>query len=420
MRSPGIITKLLLLIFLLLRTGSTLAQGGQPLTISGQVRDALTLRPLPFASVFLANTTYGTTTDSVGHFTLANVPGGQYELAASYVGYQLYTTTISLQKPMTLIAGLKLAPTALGEVVVRPEKNKPADFQKFARQFLGTSTWSQQCRIENPDDVVVVYNKTTGELTALAPRSLRVINPALGYRITYYNFDFKVLYKANRLEFVAAPKFEELTSGDSKQQQRWLANRRLAYAGSLPHFLRSVRENRVAQEGFLVQRLVSEANSEQGQQRTALAADSLAEVFAPEPNVLARVYRQPLRVSQFRSTNSDSSQVQLRFPETLQVTYQNEPSDAVYVAYMTLVRRTRQVDASRASWRGSRAEMQLAKPAIVGVIPEVSQLRLLGPQAIILPNGYLQNPLSMQVDGYWAFEKVGEALPLDYSPASLK
>jgi hypothetical protein len=53
-------------------------------------------------------------------------------------------------------------------------------------------------------------------------------------------------------------------------------------------------------------------------------------------------------------------------------------------------------------------------------VAEESQLRWLGPEALILPNGYLTNPLSIKVDGYWSFEKIGEALPLDYVPALLK
>ncbi|GAB3313287.1 hypothetical protein GCM10027511_24490 [Hymenobacter humi] len=257
--------------------------------LTGQVRDARTQQPLPFASVFLANTTHGTATDSTGHFTLAGFPGGQYEVVVSYVGYELYKKTLDLQGS-TLLPPIGLQPAAqLSEVVVRPGKNRRADYEKFIAQFIGTTTFSKQCRIENPEDVVVVNDEASRELVAVAPRNLRVVNQALGYRITYHQFDFKVNYRSNRCAFVGAPVFEELQSTDANQRRRWEENRRRAYLGSLPHFLRSVRENRLPEEGYVVQALVSEPNSAAAKQRATLAGDSLAEVFMPELGILARV-----------------------------------------------------------------------------------------------------------------------------------
>ncbi|GAB3313292.1 hypothetical protein GCM10027511_24500 [Hymenobacter humi] len=119
--------------------------------------------------------------------------------------------------------------------------------------------------------------------------------------------------------------------------------------------------------------------------------------------------------TQLRSDPAAPGRVKLQFPASLQVTYQGERPDNVYVARMAIARRNAALDAASRQWN-------TAKPGTgVGRLPyqevqEVSQLRLLGPEAVILPNGYLSNPLSLMVDGYWAFEKVGEALPLDYVP----
>ncbi|MFC7666916.1 carboxypeptidase-like regulatory domain-containing protein [Hymenobacter humi] len=143
--------------------------------LTGQVRDARTQQPLPFASVFLANTTHGTATDSTGHFTLAGFPGGQYEVVVSYVGYELYKKTLDLQGS-TLLPPIGLQPAAqLSEVVVRPGKNRRADYEKFIAQFIGTTTFSKQCRIENPEDVVVVNDEASRE-----PRGGGAAQPAGG------------------------------------------------------------------------------------------------------------------------------------------------------------------------------------------------------------------------------------------------
>lgn len=396
--------------------------GPQPawsqIKLDGQVRDARTQRPLAFASVFLANTTYGTTTDSTGHFALAGVPAGQYEVMVSYVGYELYKKDLALQQSLTLSPSLQPA-AHLDEVVVRPSKNRAADYRRFTRQFLGASALSQQCRIESPDEVAVVFDEGRRELVAVAPRHLTVINQALGYRITYHHFDFRVNYNANRITFVAAPVYEELKSKDVRQQQQWEANRRKAYAGSLPHFLRSVRNDQLAQEGFLVQAMVSAPNSEQVQLRIKQAGDSLAAVLVPEPGAVALVYKQPLSAAQIRQVEPPANVVRLQSPFALRVTYQNEQPDALFATIVLEARRNEMLNATKSRWQATRNEAVAGRSQAYAPVLEVSELRLLGPSAIIQPNGYLINPLSVKVDGYWAFEKVGEALPLDYSPSLL-
>ncbi|GAA4037862.1 carboxypeptidase-like regulatory domain-containing protein [Hymenobacter glaciei] len=381
--------------------------------LDGQVRDARTQQPLPFATVFLANTTYGTTTDSTGHFALAGLPAGQYEFMVSYVGYDLYKKLLDLRQSVTFTPSLQPA-AHLDEVVVRPAENRPADYRRFVRQFLGGSALSEHCRIENPADVAVFIDQRRHELVAVAPRHLSVINQALGYRITYHHFDFRVDYASQRITFTAAPVFEELKSTDAQQQQRWEASRRKAYAGSLPHFLRSVREDRLAQEGFRVEAMVLALNSGPTQQRIKQAGDSLAAVLTPTPGIVALVYQQPLSAAQI--SKAAAGQVKLETPFDLRVTYQNELPDGQYAARILQARISESRAAAKSQWPASRAEVGLGRPPYEPVL-EVSELHLLGPAAVIQPNGYLANPMSVKVDGYWAFERVGEALPLDYVPS---
>ncbi|MDQ2772668.1 MAG: carboxypeptidase-like regulatory domain-containing protein [Bacteroidota bacterium] len=384
--------------------------------LDGQARDARTQQPLAFATVFLANTTYGTTTDSTGHFALAGMPAGQYELMVSYVGYDLYKSLLDLRQSVTLTPGLQPA-AQLDEVVVRPSKNRPADYRQFLREFLGASVLSRQCRIENPAEVVVVVDQRRHELVAVAPRHLSVINQALGYRITYHHFDFRVDYISRRITFVAAPVYEELKSTDGQQQQRWEANRRKAYAGSLPHFLRSVRDDRLTQEGFRVQAMVSAPNSAPIQQRIKQAGDSLADVLMPTPGIVVLVYQQPLNAAQISQAGAEAGLIRLQSPFDLRVTYQGEQPDAQYADLIQEARRRELLNEAKSQGQASRSEATPGRKQLYEPVLEESELHLLGPAAIIQPNGYLTNPLSVKVDGYWAFEKVGEALPFDYVPS---
>jgi hypothetical protein len=65
--------------------------------IRGEVRDSLTQAPLSFASVFLANTTRGTTTDEAGRFSLPGVPAGTYDVVVSYLGYRLTRQSVRVE-----------------------------------------------------------------------------------------------------------------------------------------------------------------------------------------------------------------------------------------------------------------------------------------------------------------------------------
>ncbi|MFA6596439.1 MAG: TonB-dependent receptor [Ignavibacteriaceae bacterium] len=55
--------------------------------ISGEVRDAVTKRPLLFANISLVGTQIGVVTDDKGYFVIKNIDAGVYQLKFSYIGY---------------------------------------------------------------------------------------------------------------------------------------------------------------------------------------------------------------------------------------------------------------------------------------------------------------------------------------------
>jgi hypothetical protein len=393
----------LLLLWLLPGVGA--AQG----SLSGTVRDSITHAPLAFASVFLANTTLGATTTEQGHFAFARVPPGTYDVVASYLGYQLAKQTITVGTTAQQLT-LQLRPTAnrLGEVVVRAHPARPEDYQKFVELFLGTTTFSQQCRIRNPKDVRVDYDAQTKELTASADNFVQVENLALGYRLKYFGLQFACDFEQQIVLFYGQPVFEELKPRSPRQQRQWAANRLAAYHGSLTHFLRSVRDNRVTAEGFKAQKLRVVPNPRFPRADSARRAllrlrrnsifsvadqDSLRRWRAvPASFVLLHTADRP--IDSLRRVAADGA-ILLRYTGELQVSYLNEAPDLRY----------------------HEAMAPLGPPSAPGPAQrQVSRLRLLTRAAEIQPNGSLTNPLDVLVSGYLGFEKIGEFLPLNYEP----
>ncbi|MBO0358787.1 carboxypeptidase-like regulatory domain-containing protein [Hymenobacter sp. BT186] len=396
----------ILLLFLLVNTTGGWAQS----TLNGTIRDSLTQKPLELASVFLANTTYGASTNASGQFTIKNVPAGPYDLIVSYVGYQLFKRRITVgngAQPLELL----LTPSAqqLKGVTVRPNPNRESDYQKFAETFLGRTSFSRQCRIRNPDAVLVAFDAEQNQLTASSPTFVQVDNDALGYRVKYYGLEFTLNFKQQYVSFYGWPVFEEMTPRRNKQRQRWLTNREKAYRGSLTHFLKSVRDNDLAQQGFLVRKLRIVPNprfartdslrkallrARRNQALTAAEMDSIDRWVKMPPN-FSMLYMAERPIDSLRRAEFTPKRVYLRFSDYLQVSYLREAPDPLY---------------------------QPARPfgappgPVARPIRQISLLTLTQPEVEILPNGQLVEPLAVLTDEYWAFEKMGELLPLDYQP----
>ncbi|MBE9487598.1 MAG: TonB-dependent receptor [Bacteroidetes bacterium] len=69
--------------------------------ITGHVVDATTHEHIPYATIIMEGTTYGTATDNTGHYLLKNLPVGRYIFEASMVGYYPQEVEITVQKDKT-------------------------------------------------------------------------------------------------------------------------------------------------------------------------------------------------------------------------------------------------------------------------------------------------------------------------------
>ncbi|NLE34250.1 MAG: TonB-dependent receptor [Bacteroidales bacterium] len=111
-----------LLIFLILFSSSLAAQQGGGI-IRGQVVDATTNEPVPFASVVIWNTTTGAMTDFDGYFSFTGVQPGFVELRVSSVGYKTYVSEgvmVTNNNEVNLVIPLETTVVEVGDVIVRP------------------------------------------------------------------------------------------------------------------------------------------------------------------------------------------------------------------------------------------------------------------------------------------------------------
>lgn len=387
---------------MLVVTGLLSRPAAAQVTLSGTVRDSLTRQPLPFASVFLANTTRGATTDAQGRYTLPGVPAGRYELAATYLGYQLRQRPVVVgSSPVQAEVALLPSAQQLAEVVVRPNPHREADYQRFLELFLGTSTRAKQCRVRDPDAVRIDYDAERNVLTASASSPLEIDNLALGYRLTFYDLEFTADFTHQSLTVTTLSHlaFRELP-GSAARQRRWAASRLVAYQGSYMHFLRSAYANTVSENGFEVQRLRRVPN-----RRRAMADSIRAALFATRPagqaslpDSIWQLLKQP-REMQYLYTpllppasyrRATAGRVWLRFPDLLAITYLRAKPDANF----------HQFSLTLTPGREQASVLHLNQQ----------------PEAELTPAGTPTEPLALLTEGYWGFEQMGDLLPLDYAP----
>ncbi len=122
-------------IFILLLLSTRLFAQQPTQTIRGTVIDEASNVPLVYAAVGLQNTTIGTTTDSLGNFTLKNVPIGRYDIIVSHIGYSpamLREIQVTSAKENFLDVTMKATTSTLDEVVIKTKVNKEQPLNSMA------------------------------------------------------------------------------------------------------------------------------------------------------------------------------------------------------------------------------------------------------------------------------------------------
>lgn len=367
-------------------------------------------------AIYLNNTMIGTTTDANGEFSL-NVKEGQYELIVSYLGfkkinYSLNTSTY--KKP--LIFDLKEQANVLDEIVIKKivyDDNWKYNLSLFKLEFIGKTELAKDCEILNPKVLFFDYNAKENILTAFARKPLQIKHKSLGYLITYELENFT--RNSRSVTYLGYTRYQELKGGKRKQK-RWKKNRLKAYNGSTMHFLKSVSNNTFKKEGFIVNQfkrvlnpkrpsdneikkareliklnrsLTHNLNTNYDNPKTALDSAFITVKKARLPKSIDYLYKSKLKQKDIYTLKNGVSF--LSFDNNLSVVYTKEMEE---IAYIT---------------RNAFSKKRDPLPQTSSIIPFKKEIE-------IDKSGNLINPLDLFFEGYWSFEKFGNALPLDYEP----
>jgi hypothetical protein len=336
--------------------------------VTGKILDAQTQGSLPFAHVFVSNTTLGTTSDVEGNFLLKNVPIGTHDLIISYIGYQTFHSRVTVSETQTVNITLRLNQSLqeLSGVEVKGTHDKEwiKQMRRFEKLFLGEKFIST-CKIVNPWVIDFGNSGNSKVFIATASAPIEIVNNYLGYNVLFHLNRFQAGSQGYTIEGNAY--FKE--QSDPSREELWATNRAYVYSGSDRHLFKSILNNRVVHEGY---RLYMDKPG-------AVDINTRSDLFYSEVNKKIIDYSGKNIVA----PTGRPYEYTIQLSERTEIHYLNKTGSVKYYRDM----------AGAVSWMEVR-----------------------GNQVRVNNNGILLNPGEVVYSGEWSNYRVGTFLPLDYQP----
>ncbi len=237
----------------------------------------------------------------------------------------------------------------------------------FLDQFIGYDR--ENVIIKNQKSLKFSYDKKNRFLKVKAPQTLIIENKNLGYTIQYNLINFEADFKKQMTSYLGTSFFKENNS-----KKTIILNRMNAYKGSLMHFFRSLYNNELEKEGFVVNHAKRMKNP------NFLVEGGLNS----NSEFLMAIIKTKIKESDF--TKRKDGRLFLDFNDLLQVNYQ-------------------------------KYYYKIKKGEIVTSSGVVSQSSFIHPEAMefeIFKEGISSEPDQLILEGDFSRQNISKMLPLDY------
>lgn len=384
-------------------------------TISGVVRDDK--ETIPGAAIYLSGTKISTITNNEGKFNLGKLPAGNYDVLIQVIGYLPYSQSVTISdKNIYIDAMLKANALTLQEVVIKPDPNRLGYLNIFKDFFIGQTPNSRECKILNSHVLQIDYNKQSKVLSVSSNEFLIIESKALGYTIKYLLQNFEYDFRTRIVYFAGFPFFEEMKGSKSKVN-RWNKKRNTAYFGSSQHFFQSLYNGTADKEGFVMHKLATIGNKNR-QPDSVINAN------------IRRLSAGPNAIKMLTFTKDDSLNFWLKerskpksmavlnrakvLTDTLVKTYNQDLksinfSDDLFVMYT----------GEKETEEYSNLGFYVSRSPEMGNF-QVSLINLLEPPILFYKSGGIANTRGFLYKGFWAYEKMADAVPIEFKPIILK
>jgi hypothetical protein len=357
----------------------------QQFYIRGKVIDGENDQPLRGASVYINNTTKGSVTDENGNFEIGNLQKGQYDVVASFVGYEsiLYTAKLTTAN-LHINFKLERKVTTIREVLILTDETRKHYLDILKKNILGFNDAAERCTIKNIEEVQFASGKNKDEVYAYTEKELQIENPLLGYTIYFELIDYYYNKATYASYFLGYTRYVDWGTNE-KTKRKWVRKRRQAYEGSTIHFFRSLLNKQLTNEGFTVYQLIPIEKSNNNNS------------IRVETNNTNTTVVQSMKIG-----NRIVEDSMFRFyPDSLNRIYELIINNGWRINFA----------------KNTDLKVELVRRNLLRDQPNsgtFSGLRLREEPVLLSERGILLTPLHVFYDGIWGYERLANMLPEDY------
>lgn len=382
--------------------------------LSGTVKDKHG-EALPGAGVYVSGYKIATVSNNKGDYALQLKPGN-YDILVQLIGYKALNKNIIISdKSIKIDLILEESVTQLNEVTIKPDPNRAHYLAMFRDFFIGTTPNAEQCKMINPNVLLIDYDNEESKLTVKTNQFLIIENQALGYRIKYLVNNFEYSSRTKIIYYEGFPYYEDL-KGSARKKKIWAKKRLTAYLGSPQHFFTSLYNGKATEEGFIINKLITQPNRDKPSDSTIRAnikrltkmqegllrktinlnhGDSLSYWLRKKnlPDGISILSRSPIAqdtLVHIRNQHIKS----INFTDKLYIIYSKEKEDPLFA---------------------NRIGLSINRPLDMPDY-QISTITLQVAPVYFYENGGIYNPRAMLFAGYWGWEKIADSVPMDYLP----
>ncbi|MBL1223374.1 carboxypeptidase regulatory-like domain-containing protein [Chryseobacterium sp. L7] len=209
---------------------------------------------IPNVNIYIDGTRTATVSKEDGSFSLSISSGTFGNVVFQKDDYETFSAAVSELMNKNLKVVLTKT-NAIEEIRLVPYT--PEAYTNYINYFLDTFIGSdrENVRIKNQKSLKFSYDKKNRFLKVKAPNTLIIENKNLGYEIQYNLISYSSDFKTNMVNYTGTSFFKE-TKGTEKIK----LNRMNAYDGSMLHFFRSIYNNTIPADKFVVNHVVKVPN----------------------------------------------------------------------------------------------------------------------------------------------------------------
>lgn len=263
--------------------------------IKGRIIDDASQKPISYATIYVDKTTKGTTSNRDGRFVLSNISGSAV-IVISHVSYYPKTIELNNQNLSEITISLQERSMEISPVMVEDKNLRNRNLELFKSMFIGRDYWGRNVKLLNDsvlsfvshynypkkmldkevkkdiqtgainnivewaDDSTFIIVEELSKLEVNAKAPLEIDMPLLGYKLWVDLIDFSMIIDEQnvQVDFLGHYNFNPYELNKKSEISRIERNRRMAYFNSGKHLFRSLYENKLDENGYIIEESATE------------------------------------------------------------------------------------------------------------------------------------------------------------------